>query len=184
MNGLTSVDALCERTKALIPGKTRMLIGIDGMNQVGKTTLGHELAKKLGAILISIDGYLNRKQNAYTEHIRCHDVRAAIEAVTVPIISEGVCLRAVAARCGLAVHVHIYVRRISEYGIWYDEDICLADGPLDALKKREREIRAAFSSRSDGGSTERETGFREELIDYHAQWKPAKRADFLFDVIV
>jgi hypothetical protein len=170
-----------------MPDVGRVCIGIDGMNGAGKTCLAGELAPLLGAKVISLDDYLNKKRGAYVPHIRCEEVSAAVEAATPPILIEGTCLRAVAERCGIIVRLHVYVRRLSANSLlWHEEDVCLGETPVDELKQKERELRvlaAEWSGHKDVERVAEETGLSEELIDYHARWKPVQHADVIFDVI-
>jgi hypothetical protein len=113
-----------------------------GMDGVGKTTAGRELARRLDAQLVSLDDYLEKKRGAYLPHLQCDDIRALIGRLDLPIIIEGVCLRAAAERCGIKIDLHIYVRRINQYGRWNDQAICLGIESPDLLKEEEQELQA------------------------------------------
>jgi hypothetical protein len=187
LDGPTSLEELHNELKGLTADRVRVRIGIDGMDGIGKTFLAHQLATLLGATVISLDDYLDRDRRAYVPHIRCREVTAAIEARSgLVVIVEGVCLRAVAERCGFTINVHIYVRRVSkESGLWHDEDICLAETPLDELKQHQRELRrwgAVVSGREDVDQAEKETGLSDELIEYHARWRPVQSANVVFTI--
>ena len=109
-------------------------------------------------------------------------------ALSGPLIVEGVCLRAVADRCGIPIHLHVYVRSISHNsGLWNDEDVGLAERPAEELKQERREMAEMASSLIDNYEQLEEDGDKpgglgEELIDYHAEWKPYQRADVVYDV--
>jgi hypothetical protein len=169
----------------LMPKGDQVCIGIDGMEGIGKTTLTNNLAVLLGAKAISLDDYVDRNRGMYVPHIRCTEVKAAIVgALPSTVIVEGVCLRAVAQRCGLSVHVHVYVRRLSGR-LWHDAEICCAATPVDELKQHERELHrwaGVLSGREDLDQAEQETGLRDELIDYHDKWKPVQHADVVFTI--
>jgi hypothetical protein len=186
LHDLTTLKQLHGKIKALMSERPTRFIGIDGMDGTGKTHLAGKLAELLGATVISLDGYVDKKQGAYIPYIRCQDVKAAIEANSAPVIVEGVCLRAVAERCGFTINVHIYVRRVSkDSGLWHDDEICLAETPVDELKQRERELRragAALSGSENLEEAEKKTGLHDELIDYHACWKPVQSADVVFTI--
>jgi len=178
-----SPEELCARLADLLPKGAHFCIGIDGMDGVGKSTLAREMVTRLGGSVISLDDHLTKKQNGYVLHIRRDEVNAALSASTSPIIIEGVCLLAVAHRCGFDVDVLVYVRRISRNSdIWHEEEECMAQRPADELKEKARALRNAFLMADDSNIAADDLGLMGELIDYHAQWRPVERADFLFDV--
>jgi hypothetical protein len=184
----TSLEELCDEIKGLMPDRPKVCIGIDGMDGVGKTSLARELAALLGATVISLDDHVERKRGEYVSWIRCQEVTAAMRATGGNVvIVDGVCLRAVAERCGFAVDVHVYVKLVSkDSGLWHDADICLAEAPVEDLKQHERELRrsgAVLSGREDVEQAESETGLRDELIDYHAKWSPLEKADAICTTI-
>ncbi|MET4297063.1 hypothetical protein ABIB06_007650 [Bradyrhizobium sp. LB8.2] len=183
---LTSHEELHARLDHLRPNGGCLCIGIDGMDGVGKSTLAREMAKRLGGGVISLDDHLVKKQNGYILHIRCSDLKAAISASCSPILIEGVCLLAVARRCGFDVNVLVHVRRLrNNSGIWHNEELCMAEKFAGELKQREREFRKAFSTpkKPDDSGAEDDLGLIGEFIDYHAHWKPVQRADLVFDVV-
>ncbi|WP_441259606.1 hypothetical protein AB7008_23605 [Bradyrhizobium sp. 521_C7_N1_3] len=180
---LKSQSELYARLADLLPNDGRLCIGIDGMDGVGKSTLARELANRLGGSVISLDDHLTRKQNGYILHIRCDELKAALSASTSPILVEGVCLLAVAQRCGFDVDVLVYVRRISRNSdIWHEEEICMAQSPAIELKEKARALRNAFLMTDESANiADDDLGLMGELIDYHAQWRPVERA-LLYDV--
>jgi len=184
---LSSQEELYARIDALLPSSGRgVCIGLDGLDGVGKSTLAREIANRLGGSLISLDDHLVKKQNGYTLHIRCDELKALISASRSPILIEGVCLLAVARRCGFDVDLLVYVRRLSHNsGIWHDQELCMAEKSADELKQEARELRKAFSTteKPDSVADDDDLGLTGELIDYHAQWKPVQRADLVFDVV-
>jgi hypothetical protein len=177
LDGTTSLEELCNKIKGLMPNRPKVFIGIDGMNGVGKTPLARNLAPLLDATVIPLDNHLDRNRGAYVPCIRCQEVTAALGATGEGVvIVDGVCLRAVAERCGFAIDVHIYVKQVNkETGLWHDADLCLAETSADDLKRREREYRR-LGAVIDGEVVEQPegaAGLHEELIDYHAQWRPS-----------
>lgn len=168
----------------------RIVVGIDGMEGVGKTTLAKKLEKALRARVVSLDDYVKKKRGAYVPFLKVNEIRGAIHAARSNVIVDGVCLRAAAARCGFIVDVYVYVRRIGKSGLWYDENVALTLEPVDLLKERDRGLRElsdtwAVESRSplEPAAADAGPGLAEELIDYHAQYKPVERANFVFDVV-
>jgi hypothetical protein len=183
---LTSQDELHVRLDDLLNGE-HLCIGFDGMDGVGKSTLAREMAERLGLSVISLDTYLVEKQNGYVPHIRCDELKAAISVCRSPILIEGVCLLAVARRCGFDVDFLVYVRRLSgNSGIWHEQELCMAELPADEVKRKERDLRGALSTteKPDSVSDDEYLGLTAELIDYHAQWRPVQSADLVFDVVL
>src|SRR5437773_2657943 len=107
-----------------MPDRPKVFIGIDGMNGVGKTPLARDLAALLGATVINLDKYVDERRGGFAPFMRCQEVTAALGATGEGVvIVDGVCLRAVAQRCGFAIDVHIYVKHVSkETGCWHDAD--------------------------------------------------------------
>jgi dephospho-CoA kinase len=102
VNTTSSLEELLGKLDSLIQEGDKVCIGIDGMDGIGKTPLARKLAPLLGAQVISLDDYLDKKQGAYIPHIRCNEVTAAIEAASARVIVEG---GMPACRCG-ALRVH------------------------------------------------------------------------------
>jgi len=185
---ITSIDVLCKRVKEITAERTTLVIGLDGMAGVGKTTVGKELARRLNARLISLDDYVEKKRGTYVPHLRCDEIRELLENSGSSIVIEGVCLRSVAERCRVDIQLYIYVRRINKYGRWDDEDVCLVLEPVEELKERERELREMAKRLSRGDeqvapSEHYKPGLAEELIDYHHDHAPVLKADIVFDVV-
>ena len=187
LGSTASVDELHRRLEIVYAASKKHLIGIDGVDGSGKTTLAKRLAKRFGGSVVSLDDYLDKNQNAYTLHVRCHELNRAIANSQSPILIEGVCLLAVARRCGFSVDVHVYVRRLSKNSLlWHDEEMCMAETEADELKRVERELQAAAAKLGDEDdpiSDQNGLGLRGELIDYHAGWKPVQLADLVFDIV-
>ena len=154
------------------------VIGIDGMEQVGKTTLANHLAESLAATSIELDRHLDRKMNTYVPFLRCDEVSAKL-AVPGAIIVEGICLLAAQRRCGFALHTHVYVKRIGRHGVWHEEDICMGNYPPQVLKERELGMMTLGSSGAP--ASPEDLGVHGEIIDYHADFKPVENADIIFE---
>lgn len=79
-----------------------------------------------------------------------------------PCIVEGICLRTVLDACGLYADYYLYIRRVGQNGIWYDQL------HLEAFED---------AVTLDGDESE---PFLSDL-KYHSQRRPHELADLTFD---
>lgn len=86
---------------------------IDGDNGAGKTTLGKQMAKDLGAKLISFDDYLPGDCTAYLQQLNFEALRRDIVSGKSKVIVEGVCGLKVLARISVRPDYHIFIKRLS-----------------------------------------------------------------------
>jgi hypothetical protein len=112
-------------------------------------------------------------------------LRQAIVAQSGTVIVEGVCLRSVLNRLRLRAFRHVYVKALSEHGLWSDERECELNEPVETFLQREREDlrvmeRFLASDPTDASGAGDLALFREEVIRYHAVVLPSRRADFVF----
>jgi hypothetical protein len=109
----------------------------------------------------------------------------AISAQPGTVILEGVCLRVVLKRLRLKAFRHVYVKALSEHGVWSDEAECKLHEAIDVFLQKEREAMSAMERFLGAATTDTSSAldlplFREDVIRYHASWLPSKRADFVF----
>jgi broad-specificity NMP kinase len=99
------------------------VIGIDGVDGCGKSTLASLIAERLGWNVVSVDDYLEQDRDTYVAHVRTSDLRAQTANAT-PTIVEGVCVLAVCQAANLPLDLLVYVKRVRADGSWLDEDEC------------------------------------------------------------
>ncbi|NUU38177.1 hypothetical protein [Pseudomonas sp. C2B4] len=150
-------------------------IGIDGIDGAGKSTLAQEISGSLGLPCISLDSFLLKKMGGYVEYIDYSKLKATLEKLEGYIV-EGVCLRQVLRRIQLAPAVNIYIKRV-QHEFWSDEAQLDISEPVDAVLSRAREIASMFSS-----SPVSDLGLVEEVIRYHAEFRPHDHADVTYAV--
>jgi hypothetical protein len=143
------------------------LIGIDGIDGSGKTTLSKKLSDELGYTHINLDDYVDRNCGTFVEHIRYDELLSSIHSTQSPVILEGVCLLAVLEKLQRKADLLIYVRRITDYGSWREEDNCDIVGDVDELIL-------------DANACDIPP-LVEELIRYHHRYAPHRRADIIYD---
>jgi hypothetical protein len=59
------------------------------------------------------------------------------------VILAGVCLRVVLKRLRLQAVRHVYVKALSEHGVWSDEAECALHEAIDGFLQKEREAMSA-----------------------------------------
>lgn len=148
-------------------------IGIDGIDGAGKSTLAREISKALGLPCISLDSFVEKDMKGYVEHIDYLKLKATLEKFEGYVV-EGVCLRQVLRRIQLAPAVNIYIKRV-QHGVWSDEANLDISEPVDVVLARERELASLFSI-----SLVSNLGLAEEVIRYHAEFRPHNHADVTY----
>jgi uridine kinase len=175
ISSIESVDELQSRILKAMGALGKFVIGIDGMDGAGKSSLAHDLGARLGAKVVSVDDFWVDRELPYVAHIACQKLEEEMLSSSVAIV-EGVCLRAVAERCGIAIDFHVYVRVLSHpFRFWHDQEVCLSEFPVEELKRQAqglRDVVGAGELRLEG-----------DLIDYHAENHPVRGADVVFDRI-
>ena len=184
-----SVDELLDRIASDVRNRSARYIGIDGKDGSGKTTLAKEISKRLGIEAVCLDDYVDKEKGGYVDFLDIDVLRGALKAKGIPLIIEGVCLLAAAKRMGVKIDVHIYVKRMSAYGIWYDEEECDPSiPPTELVSKLEDDLRKfslVEAALGDCEGTEKEEVHLPELVKemvyYHAEYRPAEVADYVYE---
>ena len=164
------------------------IIGIDGTDGVGKTTLAKELGDTIGATVFSLDDFVVDNRGSYIPNLRIEELDAAISSTSRPVVIEGVCLLEALEVVSLSPDLLIYVKRIAEYGHWYDEDECDPEEDEDALIERLAKEAAEFAHIDASLSNESDpdpetlglTPLREEIVRYHCRRRPSQNAQIIF----
>jgi len=91
-------------------------------------------------------------------------------------VVEGVCLLSVVEKIDAHVDCLVYVKR-THHGRWADERECEVAGDIEEYLRKEREAVRLIR----GLETAPESlGLAEEIIRYHARYKPHHKADFFY----
>lgn len=156
-------------------------VGIDGVDGSGKTTLAKDLTEHLAVELISLDSYLDKKRGSYLDHLRYEDLKRIYRAQPRCIV-EGVCLLQVLETAGLEIDTLVYVQRM-QHGVWADERECDLDEDVDAFLEGERRLAEMFAAGEADQASESSSiipSLVEEIIRYHASYRPFEKAAFLY----
>lgn len=176
---------LSEILKILRATKPR-LIGIDGVDGSGKSTLALSLSKELGWPHIDLDNYLDKNLGQYVNHIYYDTVQGRLDDAKEPIIIEGVCLLAILKKLQRSPDMLIYIKRVSDYGSWRDEDDCHVTENIDEfINKKKQELKKfmRIEAHIEGKAASNDVDFPEldeEIIRYHYCYRPYEKAHIIY----
>lgn len=183
------VSDLAEVVLARIARLPHPLVGIDGVEEAGKSHLAERLARDLSASVVDVDAHVEDYRREHLTRERLAPLAQAIALAPPPVIVEGVCLLRVVETLGLHLAALVYVKRIGPLGVWYDEAACDSGLAPDALVERERAASLAIAETEAflaGGDEIKSIAARlsprsEAVLRYHAEHRPAHRAHFVFN---
>lgn len=164
MHEVPNEEVLLSLLQSAFQTALRGIIGIDGRDGVGKTTLAHALATATGGTVVSLDNFLRKTEEDYVSQLTQTDLRVALSVHQRPIIIEGVCLLAALESVREKPNLLIYVKRLMFGWYWHDEEILNTQENVDILIERLSPI----------------TPLKEEIIRYHSQYKPLRQADIVY----
>lgn len=168
------LSSLCELA-ARLKLDTNKRLGVDGTNGVRKTTIAGALAMELQLPLISLDNFLLKNQGGFVEFLQYDELTKELESLE-SFVVEGVCLRHVLERARVASVNYVYVKRY-HLRMWADErELDIVDELLEEFMEKERELVARLS----GAETELEASLSEDIIRYHARYRPQEHAHYVF----
>jgi hypothetical protein len=179
---VTDIDELIAAVRRRNPKR----VGIDGVDGAGKSHLSLTVASELNAPVIELDKYVEKHRGGYVAFIDYPTIKSKI-AESPSFVIEGVCLVDVTTRLCVQLDCLIYVKRMSSRGLWADEDECEfplgVEGAIRRLK-RNTDLMLAFEARQTNKQyapgAEDEPGLREEILRYHAMYRPHMIADITF----
>lgn len=163
-----------------------IIIGIDGYDGSGKTSLAAFLASKIPGVMISVDDHIEKHKDSYVPALNAISLYRALQNHDGVVILEGVCLLSVVEKLGISLSCHIYIKQITEAGIWRDEEECTClQEPELLIKKLENQNREFNLFKSNNQEIKAEqpnadlSGLRKEIIRYHSQFNPVEVADYV-----
>ncbi|MEW5966384.1 MAG: shikimate kinase [Pseudomonadota bacterium] len=154
-------------------------IGADGVDGCGKTTLAKSLAEQLEIPLISLDDYLDKNRGGYLGHLRYEELKRAFHAESQCIV-EGVCLLQALEIANLGIDALVYVKRM-QHGIWADERECDVNiENVEVFLQAEKQLVEMFYFGETDQTNSSLPKLSEEIIRYHASYRPFEQAVFLY----
>ena len=101
------------------------VIGVEGFCSSGKSTLADRLGNDLEAEVIHIDSYAIKFDDPppYIECLKIGELAMALAQRSKGrrCIVESICLRDVLERCHVDAGFYLYLRRLSQNGLWHDK---------------------------------------------------------------
>jgi len=152
--------------------KSPIIVSVDGVDGVGKTTLACNIAKKMNFPCIEIDTFVQEQQGGFIDHIDYNRLSETIKQAIITnhlIILEGICVLQVLQKLGLNSYAKVYVKVINNYGFWMDQiRLFPPDKSADEM----------IAERKAKGFL---LGHVEDIIRYHYTFKPHENADYIFE---
>jgi cytidylate kinase len=163
------------------------IIGIDGVDGSGKSTLPELLSQEMDYIHLNVDDYLEKNRGHFVKYIKYDAIQSQIDQAKKPVIIEGVCLLAVFQRLQRNPDMFIYVKRVSNGGRWRDKDDCEVTENIDNFMDQKKEnfqkfvmAEASIEGRDFNAKDYEFPSLDEEIIRYHYEFKPHKKADIIY----
>lgn len=188
MHEANSPDEIAELLRTSYTHALSGTIAIDGTDGVGKTTLAVALQKTVGGTLVSLDDFVLENHGGFVRYLKTVELKAVLATINCPIIVEGICMLSALERVCHERNVLIYVKRLMSSGYWHDEEMCDPTEPVEELIARRAQEVGSYPrldaelprERLPEDDKPRLTPLREEIIRYHARYRPSRDADIIF----
>lgn len=146
---------------------SKKIISIDGFFGAAKSKVSAYLTEALSIPTVYLDDFLPRDR-ASLESFKFKDFSETVAKLSqsYSVIVDGSMVQDILARIGVTADFFIYVKRVSPYGIWFD------DFKIDKLVRS-----------SNDHSTVKYNHFEEEVIQYHLRVRPHERAHIIVELV-
>lgn len=155
-----------------------LLVGIDGIDGVGKTSLSKKI-ETLGYFRISLDDFIKKKSGGYFEFVNYKKLmKMLISKNGQPIVIEGVLLLKILEKINVSLNYFVYVTDNVWLDDWNEEwqgkytTMSLDEIICDVEQQTTKISRALDSS----AKPYKMDGFRKEMYEYAFDYKPWNRA--------
>jgi hypothetical protein len=177
-----SPQALVAHLRSAFPAAAT--IAIDGIHGAGKSTLARALHQALGGTLLSLDDFLHQNQGSFLAHLKVSELSDTLTASRVPVVLEGICMLAALDRLRVTPDLLIYVKRIDRYGEWEEKDTGDPTESAETIIRQEAaRARPFLDALGESHPAEGDSGLdslREEVIRYHCDLQPFRRAEIVY----
>jgi len=154
----TNLEELCYLIQL---EKENSFIGVEGFSGSGKSYLGKKLAEKLNYEFLDLDSFIAIRDSGLPFSSILDYEKLAKALKRQKIIISGICLLEVLERIGMKPCIRIYVKEISNEGIWHKGvDLEEYFGYRDVLELREIHLSDA---------------------KYHMRCLPHTNSDFIYE---
>jgi hypothetical protein len=126
MEEFESGDQLLMYLKDRAPSGRAQLVAIEGHSTCGKSFLARCLASAQGAIRVSTDCYADpgKVAETYTQKLDLDALRGDLSKLCdrfETVFVEGICLRDTLSAIGRSPDTSVYLKRITQAGLWADD---------------------------------------------------------------
>lgn len=155
------------------------IIGIDGIDGAGKTTLAKEL-EKIGYLRISLDDYLVKKSGEYFKFLDLNKLKKDLKNKE-KLVIEGVLLNKILNTIGVKTNYFIYLTD----NIWLNDWLEEYDGKFllmsleDIIKSEEILVNRINKVTNPTAKDYKMDGLRKEIYEYSYKQKPWLLADII-----
>lgn len=187
-----SEKILLDELRGRIDTGKSIIVGVDGKDGTGKSTLSNLISQELSIEIISLDEFLILKNGEYVNSLNIDELRRKIHKLNCTVIIEGVCLLEVAKRLGVTIDTLVYVKTMSPYGTWRHSEECDPIVPASELvKKMDEDLKRFSQFEATMNNFETDKSQEEialprlvkEIVYYHESYRPSNKADIVFHIV-
>ena len=192
MKIFNNVDELKIEIVNFVNSNTIKIISVDGKDGSGKSTLAKSLCKDEEYIHLNLDDekYLDNEKGTFIDYIKYDildkEIKENMDNMKVTII-DGICILKILENLKIKSELKIYVKRLSSYGYWFDENYFNYEREIDEIiQESENSIKkmiqygAKTQNKSESKYVYRKSIFH-EIVNYHHEYKPDKNADLVYE---
>jgi len=163
--------------------KKPKILGIDGIDGVGKTAIAVKLDLEFGYVRVSLDDHLEKNQKGYFNFIDYKKLKSKIELCKGKfLVIEGVLLQKVLNKIGVKPNFMIYMSNIVWVYDWLED----FQGKYYGLKLEEiiDEVEKGVNKLNEATTPDAKpykmSGFRREIYEYTYAYLPWEKADLVY----